>query len=95
MEFVDYLQLPHYRFEHVQDNVVHQPSIWQGYRHGGTQIRLGKRGGPQASKQSRETAFPAALGELVGARRQGTGVHAITDYIDVLFEAIREGHAHR
>lgn len=90
LEFAEYVQLPHFRFEHVQDRVVHQPSIWQGYRHGGQQILIGGGQSPQASGRGYEAPLPAAWNEILGRRHAAPGVHAITDYIDVLFAAIRE-----
>ena len=92
--YVNYTQIPHYRWVNNNDVVVRVPPFWFGYRHSGTELYIDSHGNLKDLKGWRRLSDRAKgfFKELsTNFRVDHLSDHSIVDYIDHIFRMVRNG----
>ena len=92
--YVNYTNIPHYRWVNNNDIVARVPPFWLGYRHSGKELYLDRYGRLRNLQGWRRMSdrLQGLVGELASRIRiDYLSDHSIQDYIDHIFRLIREG----
>ena len=90
--YVNHVPLTHYRWVNNNDIVTRVPPVLLGYRHSGTEQYLDHSGQLRDIQGWRRTGdkLKGFFKELLKFRIDHLGDHGIDDYIDRIFELVRE-----
>jgi triacylglycerol lipase len=90
--YINYVDLPHYRFVNNNDVVTRVPPAWMGYRHCGTEVYINRNGriGHLGLLRKRRDRWHGFLRGLRRFRIDHFSDHPLHNYIDPILKAVRD-----